>query len=107
MNCNILSRTLTPKNNLYVAFQTHLWHFKDSSSISSAEPSGKMDHLGKTVNPSHSFLTRLCRILLSLSLAKYHAEIWEKYCITMLYFFRGNLKKTVGFLRPLIKELLT
>jgi len=75
MNCNILSRALTPKNNVYVAFRTHSWHSKDSSSTNSAELSGEMGELGeKKVSPSHFFSIRIYRILLFPSLPRCHDE---------------------------------
>lgn len=84
------------------------WHFKDSSSISSAEPSEEVEQLGEKVSPSHSFLMKMCRILLSLSLERCHAESWKRALFyNNVIFLHKKLKKHVSFLRPLTEEQLT
>lgn len=107
MNCDILSRMLTPENNLYVPSQTFSWHFKDSSSISSTELSEKMQQQGGKVNHSLSFLMRIFRVLLSTSLARCHAESWKRELLYKnVIFLHWKPKKPVGILKPLIKEQL-
>lgn len=108
MNCSILSRMLTPENNLYVASQTFTWHFKDSSSISSTELNEEMEQWGGKESHSLSFLMRIFRILLSISLARCHAESWKRELLYKnVIFLHWKPKKQLGFLRPLRKEQLT